>query len=111
MTRVPVASQSGVSLVDLHFSRDFDPVGFRCEIGILKYENSSDGNANAAERRLSQCTPRRSVDEDLGPGFRIDLDGSLKRNGRSCGFIGLDVIAENGPKVAVAEFERLASIG
>jgi len=30
VTHVPVASQPGVSLVDLHFSRDFDPVGFRC---------------------------------------------------------------------------------
>src|SRR5207249_6986343 len=86
-----------------------DPVAFRCEVGVLKYQNTSDGNGDAAERCLSEWAWRLPIEEYLGPRFGVYLHGYLKCNGRHCCLIGFDVVEDDGTQVAVAIFDSSMS--
>src|SRR5262249_36387678 len=99
-------------LLKIHLDRCVligDPVGFRCEVGIFKHENSANGDIHATKRCLSESTPRRSIEEYLGPRFSINLHGGLKCDRRVCGFVCPDGVIHNGLEVSMAILERLTT--
>src|SRR5262245_14091259 len=70
-----------------------DPVAFRCEVGILKYQNTADRNRHAAEWCLSEGLAFSPVKVYLCPRSRVNLNGRPEHNrGGSCP-VGLDVVA------------------
>src|SRR5262245_14663513 len=105
-------SEHSIPLLEIHLDRAVrvgDPVAFVWEIGILKYENTSDGNCSAAKRCLSKLTPRSSLEEYLRPRLRIDLHGDLERDGTRCRRIRFYSVCDDRAEIPMPVFKRLTA--
>lgn len=86
-------------------------MALRWEVGILKRQYASNGNANGAERRLPQSSSCRSLDEYLCPGTRIELNGNFKGDKDRGRFACLHVVSHHSAEIAMPVLERLPPRG
>src|SRR5262249_58041620 len=86
-----------------------DPIPLRREFGILENQYAADWNPNVAHRRLSERLDLRAVDENIGPGFRVDLDRYVKRDHCPRRFIAVDHVRDRLDHSVVTVFEGVVS--
>src|SRR5438552_4415193 len=84
-------------------------IRLRWECRILEDQHASDWNLNAAQWRLSQRLSHNTVQENVCPGFGIDLDGRLKGDHRFGGFVAIDDVRQPLSETAMTVLERVRS--
>ena len=85
------------------------PLGL--ELRVFEDQYASDWNSHAAQRRLTEGFLLNSIQENLSPGFGVNLKGYVERDHRSRRFIAVDDVRHLLAQIPMPVFQRLCPSG